>query len=874
MADPAPQPVPDAAPEEAPVVNPVIVRDAQGQDFTIDASELGAFVRSGQYEVSPSQPMAEGWVPIRGIDGVERRATPQEAQQLVAGFEAEGASMGAVERREEEQRYSGALQGARALSAGALSTLPGAIPLLTAIQPGLAQDLEGLQRYRPGLYTAGEIGAIGGALLATGGGAAAAGLRGLGAGTRAIAGAGELAAQGATRAATAVGLAEGGLAARALGAGARGAVEVGLFEANREINQAAIQQRELEASKVAAAFGHGALLGGALMGIGTAAWGGAGAAVSAGREALAARTVADATKLGEAQGVGFVQGIARRLEEEMAAKSVGAPKKQFREFTGESFARTGAKDRAVELAQQVAGKNTAEKAALIGQELQRSGARVGELVDTLAASGVKAEVAPVVQGIEAKIAEFGGRSGPQFREAARELRSWADDFAKNVKDGEPGALWKFKKDLGDSTVWKADKAAFDSAAERAKRDLYRQVDDLLMRTGESTGDAAFAQAWREANRNYQAARWVDSALSDKLAQASNRTFGLSEQIGAASGLVAGGGFTPAGVALAAGSAALQRIGKSLGPDAVTLALKSLREGNAGALSGLVDRAAATSVGRYLAAGARRVAGAVRGEESGRAARTVAPYATNRALESDLGRRLFGEAAPRASTERREALAQRLASRPTTRSEGASEAQVRRAVTVLQEGAARQRAALEQVAASNPALAPEVRGQIAASERARDYLLSKIPETLNTRATLTPQAETPRMTKAQRDEFLTAARVVANPLSVLDSLQSGTLSRTEVEALKATAPELYASIQTSVQAQLEARAEPLPYRQALELSTLLGVVGHPSLDRRFVQAVQASYALPAAPPAPAAGAPVALQRTLSTARDWSLKPEVT
>ena len=216
---------------------------------------------------------------------------------------------------------------------------------------------------------------------------------------------------------------------------------------------------------------------------------------------------------------------------------------------------------------------------------------------------------------------------------------------------------------------------------------------------------------------------------------------------------------------------------------------------------------------------------------------------------------------------------RLAGRAAPQRGEVTDAQVKRAVTAIQGSQAQQRAAIERVMEMAPEMAPELRGQLAASERAHAYLLSKIPATSNTSATLTPQAEVPRMTQAQRDELLTAVRVVTDPLSVLDSLQAGTISRAEVDALKATAPELYASIQSDVQAQLDARTEPLPYRKALELSTLLGVVGHPSLDPAVMRGIQASFGpqVVASQQAqqPAQNAPV---RKITRAGDWSVRRE--
>lgn len=861
-----------AAPPE-----PVIIKDSQGNPYTVDASELDTYLRSGEgYSIAPSeeQATAAGQVPIQTPGGAPQFVSPEEAQQRIQSFEADAGRTSAAIQAEEEQRYGGALQGARAASAGWLRGLTFGVSdqALTRLDPTLAPDLEALQRYRGGLSTAGELAGMAAPLLASGGSSAlASGARGAGVIARGAVGAGELAGEGATYLARTAGLAEGGLAARTIGSAARGAVEVGLMEAGREVSQAAIQQRELEASKVASAFGHGALIGGALMGGGTAAWGaakGLGSAASSIGRWGAEKIAPGAAAAAEEQGAGFVRGMARQLEEELAAKSLGALKKEMREFTGEAFVRTGAKDRAVEMAQEMALKNTAEKAALAKSTLESAGRGVGEAIDALSASGVRADITDLAASIEQRAADFAARSGPQYRTAAKEAESWLADIKTAAGDGDVKRLWQFKKDLGDSTVWKPHLEAFGSPAEKLKRDLYRQVDDLIVQTGESTGDAAFSEVWKAANREYQAAQWVKRSLDDKLAQQSNRVLGLSEQIGGAAGLVAGGGFTPAGIALAAGSAALQRIVKSYGADAGTLALKALREGNTAALSGLVDRAVGDSVAGYLKAGSAKAIDAATGKMSGTLART---QASSYAQETEIGKALFGEPEAKRGTAAKPTA--RVALTPVLKAPArgeVSDRQVKRAAERIQASAQQQQAALERIAEMAPQLAPEIRGQLAASKRAHDYLLSRIPQSSNLTATLTPQAEGPRMSKSQRDEFLTAARVIADPLSVLDSLKSGTISKSEVDALKATSPELFAQIQADIQTQLDARTEPLPYRKALDLSLLLGVVGHPSLDPAVMRSVQSAYAPTQSPQPPQmASAP---KRTISTASTWALRPE--
>jgi len=792
----------------------VYVTGPDGQEYRTGGDTLRDYLANG-YTVSKNQPNFRG-VPVRLPDGSAAELDPQRAEEAIRSGGADVIDRGTLLADQERQVFGGGAGQTAAAAAGLArgATLGLSDVVAGAIDPTLPAGLRQLQEANPATSTATEMGGNIASLLATGGGA----------------GLGSLATRGAVK----LGAVEGGLAARALAGAAVGAAEMGAIEAGRELSQATLQERETSAARVAEAFGHGALLGGAFGG----ALPLAGAAFGGVTERLGVKV---------AEGESFVQAVARQLEDEFAAKSVGAMKKQFREFTGESFARTGAKDRAVEMAQEMALQPLERKVAMNAAAMREAGERITAAADTLSAAGVRAEVAPVVEGITAKAASFAERSGPQFKAAAREAETWVADLRANAGDGDVKKLLQFKRDLGGSTAWDPRLDAFKTPAEALKRDLYHQVDDLIVRTGESTGDDAFRDAWRAANRDSQAARWIKGSLDEKLAGQANRAMGLSEQIGGAAGFVVGGGLNPVGLLTAAAGAGVQRLIKSYGADVGTLAARAFRTGDTKVISSIVDSSIAQGVGKMLSGTAKAT--------SRLAPIVAADAATRTAL---LGRSL-APVGPRAVDRR-------------APPGGASPQQTAKIRATIEQSAEQQRQAIgAAMAAAPPEVAATLRGQLGASERATTYLLSKIPLSGNQKNTLTPQAEAPRLTKAQLDELVTAARVVADPLSVLESLERGTLQRTEVEALRVAAPGLYQQIRTEVQTQLSTREEPLPYRQALQLSQLLGVVGHPSLSPASIQAIQTSYAPPAQSdqPAPPVSAP---KRTISTTKDWSLTSE--
>lgn len=845
---------------EAPP-EPVIIKDQQGNPYTIDASEVDTFLRSGEgYTLAPNAEQASdyGRIPIQTPGGEKLFVDPAEAQQRIQSFEADAARTADVLQAEEEARYGGALQGARAASLGVLKNVPGAIPALTALDPTLAPDLQNIERYRGGTVAAGELGGFA-ALTALSGG---------------LAGAGEFGAATATRLGTAAGLAEGGAALRAVGAAGRGAMEFGLMEANREVNEAAIQQREYDGAKIASAFAGGGLLGGALMGGGSAVWSAAkgvgGGAVKWGAEKLGAaeRPLAE-----------------RALEyaEEKSLKSTGGTQKQIGKILDATpELRKAADDILVKEAPVALGK--AEGAILSRAEMQagieatrdKIGAEMGTALKAIDANahGIGADIGKIVNAAKEKILApleanvFAGAEASAVEKQIRNLES--------LKDYRVGfeTLHELSSQLG--AVIRRNPTAAHAADMKAFRSLLEEeIMAGATRVSEEIGGDIAGQ-YAKARTRYAAAKLLEDAVSTGVkAETKNLTFSLSSMIAGGSGSSLGasiGGAVagPAGVAVGGflgglGGAVAANLNKRFGDQVVSSALRAYANGSTAQLSGLVDRAVGESVAGYLKAGAGKTAPiAVRATlGTGKAA------VSNFTRETQIGKALFGE--PVAKKEKTEPtrVAFTPALKPSHRAE-VTDRQAKHAVAMIQQSAQQQQAALERLAEQAPHLLPEIRGQLTASKRAHDYLLSKIPQSSNITATLTPKLEAPRMSKAQRDELLTAVRVVSDPLSVLDSLKAGKVTKAEVDALKATAPELYASVQQAVQAQLGARETPLPYREALDLSLLLGMVGHPSLDPAAARSIQAAFG--PRPQTTSQQQPSAPKRTINTSRDWALRPE--
>jgi hypothetical protein len=123
---------------------------------------------------------------------------------------------------------------------------------------------------------------------------------------------------------------------------------------------------------------------------------------------------------------------------------------------------------------------------------------------------------------------------------------------------------------------------------------------------------------------------------------------------------------------------------------------------------------------------------------------------------------------------------------------------------------------------------------AASQRAISYLHSMLPVGVST-ASLTPHLNRFEASDAEIARWGLRYQTVANPMSVFDDLERGTLTWEQVETLQAVYPRIYSDIQAAALDLLADRTEPVPYRQAAALDLLLGLngAGHPSLSSGFL-----------------------------------------
>lgn len=853
----APEPTPAPAPAPA-AGDPVVVEDAQGQQWHVDASELSEYVRSGQYQIAPDQYQVN---PGQGIpvyqNGKLGYLPSTQADAAIRAFDADAAPSGVVAADEDKRFYSTPLQTARAASAGFLrgATLGLSDQALTRIDPTLAPELQGLQRANPNLTTATELGgAVAPFLL--GGGALGGAARAIGAPVRAVGAVGEAAGALGSRlggvAFNAGGSALGAAGARAVGAAARGAAEFGLFEGGREISQAALEQRDIDGDKLLAAMGHGALMGAALGGAGSVAMSGgravagaaADAAAGAGRALvekgrdLGAQALEAASPLVE-RGKAAVEGGVQKLERsgaldslgrERVIKSTGANLKQIEELRAMG---ADAEDRFVRKGleagmDQTTGKlrTRTEMAEHAKMQIEKDGAEVGKLVDQMHAAGVRTDMRAFIREQRAGVVQkLEGKIDPDLERAVKEVDGWYDKL--HSASGDPRMVWETKHTLGNRIDWRA---GTENVANELKKDLYFGLDRKLVTMGTESAERmgpGFEKVWRAANDEYRVARlFRDATEKGASSELRNNAFGMGEYAaGVGMATIAGG---PLGIPMALAGMAAKNLSRRYGSQALGQALLQ---------PGAIDRMIA---GVDAQIGGRARALLTQGKEVGGKVLGAAKEAAAQGKEG----------ATKAGADLVEA-----ASKAADKSAAAARGGVREAATRSAEFTERrdQLQSYQAARAAAPQASPLPPGVTAAVDRGAAFLAGKMPVRAQVK-TVDPRDPARMPSDADQARWLRYARAVDKPLEVMEQIRQGVASREAIEALKAVYPRLFAQIQGEVQTAIAGREQPLTTDERRKLSYLLDLPATAAHNPATGAAVQAALSGAAGGPQPGAVAP--------------------
>lgn len=823
-----------------------------GSAVYVSPEEAAEGYRSGQLGFDPSDT-----VPIQTDNGIQAVSGDQAAALIDRDQFTRLGSYTDYARQQDEQIYGGIGNAAAAAGVGignALTVGAGrgmAVDFAGSLFGADAQKqtreyLRGLEEHQAAASFAGEgVGLIapmlltgGGAALARGGAEAAPTLLGrassvLTAPTRAVAAIGEGAGGIARGGAKALGFAGDGLAARALSASAQGAAEMSLYSAGDAYSRSRLEDRELTGEQLLAAAGHGALTGAMFGGglvVGGAALGatmrGVGKVAEKGAEKVAELTeklggrafTADAILTEQAlkaTGANLPQieklvgnAVSKGMGEEVKLRAVQMISEELPKLAGKESLATVSREAMHEAAKKLTKATVAEQQSLIkaaDEAIAKHGTAPVDL-ETVA-NRARAEVLTPAMDAAMLTSE---------RKGLKQVESLIEDVSNVAREGKTSIAeaHKLRKQIDGEIVYGKGEAALTEgqrAINDAKKELRWMVDDALASAGQAALEkegSEMAVKWAAIKTDLRAAHWVEQATGKGAAAE------LRNNSGSLRGTIMGGGFASGGATV--GTALAGPAGGIVG-------------GLAGAALGHVTGNLVKNYGNQIAA-------------------TLA----KRVIETDILRAV--------STTVNETLGANVAglvrgirsSAPTAAATVASAQRIEGQVKANKQAdfEKRRRALIEFAAAPGPTLqrtmpnAPaEIRADVAKTAmRGAEYLQSIAPKQVGAENPLQPKTDVGQVDPAARDRWLRAAHAVDDPTGIVADARKGALTVEAVAAVKAVYPRIYGQIQGQIMAELAERKAPLGYRQAQQISILLGQPAGASLTPEYLAAVQA-------PPAP-------------------------
>ena len=823
--------------------------DASGNVVSVPASEAAGLVRSGQIQLGEQSEIG-----VEGADGKLVSLKGQAAVDYLTSSRAliEGAQGGGAvteqQKREEWDSIGGVAKGA-ALGALDTSTLGLGTAAGAYLSPEFAQTVKEAERYAPGSYMAGQglglipalvavAGTGGGAAAAAGGAeAAAAGgsllARGAAGAARLMpsalaAGAGQAAERAAGRLLVGAGLEGSGVLATGARVAAGQAVEQALYGAGDAVRTAALDNVDLTAERVLAGAGWGALSGAALGG----ALGAGGAILSKGAskaaDAMGALRASVATK--ELETAARLEGSLAKQEttvraltddfaREQAFKAIGASSGQVRRLEQE-YSRELV-DRMLAISMDVAPSKAgiAEGKLLTGQARKEAvesfakavGEERGALIKDLEKSGGKVNgesFAEVEQRARARMAIEDTKLNDKQR---RFLEEKLHDAAVYVEDGTPSRLWEFRRLIDEQ----AGRASITDFEKSVLLDIKRGIDDGLVKAADDAGLSAWKVRWAETGKDYTAAQMALPILESKAAKSATQGyFGLQETI-AAGAAIAGGGLAgvPAAILGSVASQFYKRHGAELG-------YQIARASSRGEVAAQIAKIAEANVSRSFAGLIGDLA-----SKGGRVA-AKAPQIVERVAAG-------------APVLAREVSRVKTAEQKTAKSRREEYARAEAEVRAWQKNGRGAPGARDLFDGAQPDLLKSIEARVEAAGRALERALPKGSPPPG--ATVQGHVGSgPKPTEAEMQRFLDVKKIIDEPGYVAQLAREGRLTPEHVATWREVQPLEYERVRAHAVAALAELKEPLPYRQALQLSTMLDIPADASTTPEFVTFAQGLY----------------------------------
>lgn len=732
----------------------------------------------------------------------------------------------------ERQQYGGATGVLAAGAAGALRGASFGTSDYALGQLGYAQDLAALRRHNPLASGLGEVaGVVAPALLSGGESLVGTVAEGLGTPVRLVEGAAGLAERGAAGLLGAEATSIGGRAFQgAARSGVRGAVEGAAYGAGGQLTEDVLGGHEVTAEKLLAGAGHGALLGGAIMGAGGGLLGATGGLVDAGLT-RGRKLAGDLMERGGGQDALIARGRAWAEDQagQQAFKASGAKVADWQKLGGtsaEQTARAGKIGRTLldEELLSTAGReqtsaNVVRKLNQVGEDLGALRRQMDEATATGANLGLRPDRGTIVSRVEREVlAPLDAMPGMEAESSY--VRRYIDSFAEKMPERPT-----FER-LAEARISLDKKLKYDQLTAGSSVEQLRLVRGILENELEGAAAKASEAIGGDLAAKYKTAKALYSELAtakkilakETARDASRRAVSLTDTMSGGNGAKIG-----AGIGALVGGAPGAFAGAALGGLAGGMVNKTLRErGNFFAAQALDKAARFKSIQEATALVDKRILNGVeRFFDAAKRGAVQAGHAAERTGFEAVGQ---ATAKDRAAREKAAAAAVSLASSP----------QAMAAATAKLGGGLAQEAPRTAMALSMT------------QARAITFLASKAPpRPPSTNRILALQGVSLAPSHADLAKFGRYLDTINDPVMVLSLARQGRLTAEHMDALRSVYPQLHAEIVNKVAAEASTRAHDLTYNQRVHLSVLLGQPVDATMDPKFIASVQATKAPPAA-----------------------------
>lgn len=758
------------------------------QPIDIPDEDAPAAVLSGRYGLDASRNVV-----LFDPDG---RAFEMPVSSAPQAFEMgyKFAPQTALRARENEEKY-GAL-GSKLLSGGAGLLRGLTLGLSDRALRNVGVEAKTLRDLEEGAPITSGVGEVAGAVLpmAFSGGTSAAAQGAKASLPSIVGGLGSSAGRAAVKAAGLEGAKSiaGRAGAKALELGAAGAVEGALFGAGQAVTEDALGRADLNAESLIAHAGLGAALG---LGSGALLGGGGSLATSGARKAVGAVK----SKIGASN----AQEILEDFAGERALKAaLGQQKKAFTQLEDK-----GLTDRAKQYLLKEIGidkfDNTESLAQKLASRRDALGSQIDDLVTKLDAGGASPKLTgeAIADRIEKEIVP---KIDPVAQKSTRDAMQAAADGYRAA----PGSL-KFSEAAQMRRAAQAN-ANYDAAMPRPTQQAWADVAKVWNNSIDEAAEPALKKlgaagdAYKKAREEFSLAQRLTDYAEDRAhGNAANRFVSPSDYgVGGVVGLAAGDPVT--GLASAA-------------------AHKVIRErGNAFAANAAYRLSKLAAVKKASDAVASRVDKAVARFVSG--ARTVAAPATVQTL--------FNTSFSPSNV----VPMRKVASRKDAAKERAREL----AEFVSDPGAVTDRIAMAMSGLEESA--PGISGQAAiTASKALQFLHARAPKNPMSVHTTQPLLDDWQPNDAEVSKFERYVRAAFDPMTVLEDLESGTLTKEGVETMRELYPQLHAMTLEKLSEKLSQKKDRLPYEDRVNLSLLLGVPVDDTMRPDFISRTQQMWA---------------------------------